>query len=190
MHGVAARAIRTVLTTVPDTESGARLCRALVAERLRWDTLAELGYRSAIGRTLERTRAAAVGVDREALERACRHARLRIREMFGALRDMEPAAVRALALGILRRMKDRGAIRNDVAVAWLAKGGSLWWLSRRPALQDFGPRSARPIFPVDVAGAGDGLEPLSSGASGRKSWYQAWIEKVLTPIDVFAATHD
>ena len=169
--------------------AGSRL-PALVAERLRWDTLAELGYRSAIGRTLERTRAAAVGVDREALERACRHARLRIREMFGALRDMEQAAVRALALGILRRMKDRGAIRNDVAVAWLAKGGSLWWLSRRPALQDFGPRSARPIFPVDVAGAGDGLEPLSSGASGRKSWYQAWIEKVLTPIDVFAATHD
>ena len=34
MHSVAARAIRTVLTTVPDTESGARLCRALVAERL------------------------------------------------------------------------------------------------------------------------------------------------------------
>ncbi|MDE0082758.1 MAG: divalent-cation tolerance protein CutA [Gammaproteobacteria bacterium] len=29
-----ARAIRTVLTTVPDTESGARLCRALLAERL------------------------------------------------------------------------------------------------------------------------------------------------------------
>ena len=47
---------------------------ALVAQRLRWDTLAELGYRSTIGRTLERTRAAAVGVDREALERACRHA--------------------------------------------------------------------------------------------------------------------
>ncbi len=50
------------------------------AERLRWDTLAELDYRSAIGRTLERTRAAAVGADREALERACRGAHLRIRE--------------------------------------------------------------------------------------------------------------
>ena len=31
---MAARAIRTVLTTVPDTESGARLCRALLDERL------------------------------------------------------------------------------------------------------------------------------------------------------------
>ena len=34
--------------------AGSRLPEA-VAERLRWDTLAELGYRSAIGRTLERT---------------------------------------------------------------------------------------------------------------------------------------
>ena len=34
MHGLAAGAIRTVLTTVPDTESGATLCRALLAERL------------------------------------------------------------------------------------------------------------------------------------------------------------
>ena len=80
---------------------GSRLPGA-VAERLRWDTLAELGYRSTIGRTLERTRAAAVGVDREALERACGGAHLRIREQFGALRDLAPALVRSLLLGVLR----------------------------------------------------------------------------------------
>ena len=169
--------------------AGSRL-PTLVAQRLRWDTLAELGYRSAIGRTLERTRAAAVGVDREALERACHDAHLHIREQFGTLRDTELAVVRALALGVLRRMKERGAIRSDVTSAWLAKGGGRWWLSRQPALQDFGPRSARPIFPVDAASAGDGLEALFSGTGGRKSWYQAWVEKVLTPVDPLAATHD
>ena len=162
----------------------------LVAQRLRWDTLAELGYRSAIGRTLERTRAAAVGVDREAFERACHRAHLRIREQFGALRDLEPAPVRALVLGILRRMKARGAFRNDITTSWVANGASRWWLSRQRALQDFGPRSARPIFPVDNIQGGDGLESLLPADGRRKSWYQAWVEKVLTPIDVFAATHD
>jgi len=168
---------------------------ALVARRLRWDTLAELGYGSAIGRTLERTRAAAVGVDSDALERACRAARLRIREAFGGLRDLEPAPVRALALGILRRMKDRGAVRGDLASAWLASGGSRWWLNRDRALQDFGRRSARPVFPADLSGASsggrrDGLEPLIAGRGRPKSWYQAWTEKVLTPIDVLTATRD
>ena len=169
--------------------AGSRLPGA-VAERLRWDSLAELGYRSAIGRTLERTRAAAVGVDREALEWACRNAHLRIREQFGGLRDLAPAAVRSLVLGILRRMKDRGAIRSDVAAAWLAAGGGRWWLSRQPALQDFGPRSARPVFPVDTPRAADGMEPLFSRNGGRKSWYQTWVERVLTPVDVLAATRE
>ena len=168
---------------------GSRLPEA-VAERLRWDTLAELGYRSAIGRTLERTRAAAVGADREALERACLGAHLRIREHFGALRDLSPAAVRSLLLGVLRRMKDRGAIRSDVAKAWLATGAGRWWLSRQPALQDFGPRSPRPIFPADPPRIGDGIEPLCSKNGGRKSWYQAWVERVLTPVDVLAATRE
>ena len=176
---------------------------ALVARRLRWDTLAELGYGSAIGRTLERTRAAAVGVDRDALERACREARLRIREAFGGLRDLGPAPV--LALGILRRMKDRGAIRDGdgLASAWLAWGGGRWWLNRDRALQDFGRRSALPVFPADVSGASgrgdgggvggrgrDGLEPLLAGPGRPKSWYQAWAEKVLSPIDVLTATRD
>ena len=169
--------------------AGSRLPEA-VAERLRWDTLAELGYRSAIGRTLERTRASAVGVDRDALERACRNAHLRLREKFGAMRDLAPAAVRSLVLGVLRRMKDRGAIQSDVAKAWLAAGGGRWWLTRQPALQDFGPRSARPIFPVDTPHAADGIEPLCSRNGGRKSWYQAWAERVLTPVDVLAATRE
>ena len=169
--------------------AGSRLPDA-VAQRLRWDTLGELGYRSAIGRTLERTRAAAVGVDREALEEACRSASLRIREKFGAMRDLAEAAVRSLVLGILRRMKDRGAIRSDVATAWLATGAGRWWLSRQPALQDFGPRSARPIFPVDTPHAGDGIEPLFSRNGRRRSWYQAWVERVLTPVDVLAATRE
>ena len=51
---------------------------ALVARRLRWDSLAELGYRSTIGRTLERTRAVAVGVDRDALDRTCEAAHVRL----------------------------------------------------------------------------------------------------------------
>ena len=169
--------------------AGSRLPEA-VAERLRWDTLAELGYRSAIGRTLERTRASAVGVDREALEQACRNAHLRIREKFGAMRDLAPAAVRSLVLGVLRRMKDRGAIRSDVTRAWLATGAGCWWLTRQPALQDFGPRSARPIFPVDAPHTADGIEPLCSRNGGRKSWYQTWVERVLTPVDVLAATRE
>ena len=149
----------------------------VVADRLRWETLAELGYRSTIGRTLERTRAAAVGVDRERFERAAARAYLRVREEFGSLRGITEETVRALLLGILRRMRERGAIWSARNERFLATGASIRWLSRQLPLQEFGRRSARPVFPADGV-SGDGLEPLAGGGQ-RRSWYRAWTEKML-----------
>ncbi len=160
----------------------------LVARRLRWEVFAEFGHRSTIGRTLERTGAAAVGVDRERFADACDEARERIREI-GGLREVETAAVRALLLGILRRMRSRGAIWSDLVERFLAKGASRWSLTRQVALQDFGRRSAMPVFPADRAARGDGLEPLH-GRKPRRSWYEEWAIKVLSPLDLLSATHD
>ena len=160
----------------------------LVARRLRWEVFAEFGHRSTIGRTLERTRAAAVGVDRERFDSACGEARDRIREI-GGLRDVDPDAVRSLLLGILRRMKNRGAIWSDLVERFLANGASRWSLTRQVALQDFGPRSPLPVFPADRAARGDGLEPLH-GRTSRPSWYEKWVIKVLSPLDPLSATHD
>ena len=154
----------------------------IVARRMRWDTLAELGYASTIGRTLERTRAAAVGVEHTALDQACTAAGVRIREEFEQFRDLGSGEVRALVLGIVRRMKDRGAIDSDLVADFLAAGGSRWRLGHDLALQEFGPRSALPIFPADRA-AGDGIEEVTA-----KSWYRIWTEKILAPIEPLAAT--
>ena len=163
---------------------------ALVERRMRWDALAELGYRSTIGRTLERTRAVAVGVDHDAFTRGCEAAHVRIREEIGSLRDLPAEPVRALVLGLLRRMKDRGAIRSEVTERYVADGGNQWQLTRDRALQDFGRRSAVPVFPAEQAGGrgNRGLEPLAQRGQGARSWYQRWVEKVLTPFDPLAAT--
>ena len=163
---------------------------ALVERRMRWDALAELGYRSTIGRTLERTRAVAVGVDRDVFTRGCEAAHVRIREEIGSLRDLPAEPVRALVLGLLRRMKDRGAIRSEVTERYVADGGNQWQLTRDRALQDFGRRSAVPVFPAEHAGSrgNRGLEPLAQRGQGTRSWYQRWVEKVLTPFEPLAAT--
>ena len=149
----------------------------LVADRLRWETLAELGHKSTIGRTLERTRAAAVGVDRERFERAAASAHRRLREEFGSLRGITTETVRALLLGILRRLRERGAIRSDGNDRFLGKGASIRWLSGQLPLPEFGRGSPRPVFPTDGA-SGDGLEPLAGGGT-RRSWYRVWTERML-----------
>ena len=138
---------------------------------MRWDALAELGYRSTIGRTLERTRAVAVGVDHDAFTRGCEAAHVRIREEIGSLRDLPAEPVRALVLGLLRSMKDRGAIRSEVTERYVADGGNQWQLTRDRALQDFGRRSALPVFPAEQAGSrgNRGLEPLAQRGQGTLS---------------------
>ena len=165
----------------------------LVAERLRWETLAELGYRSTIGRTLERTHAAAVGVDRERFERAAAEAHLGLREEFGNLRNVTVDTVRALLLGILRRMRERGAIWSSLNERFLENGASFRWLNyqyeRQRALQRFGSRSARPLFPADGV-SGDGIEPLVGGSGQRRSWYRGWTEKTLAQPPLTLAFQD
>ena len=164
--------------------AGSRLL-SLVHRRVRWDTLAELTFGAAIGRTLERTQVAAVGFDADALELACAMASVRIREEFGELRAIDEPCVRALVLGVLRRMKDRGAVASPLFGSYLASGGNPYAI-RDLALPDFGPRSTLPVFPAPAAD-GHGVEAL---AGTRGSWYRAWAEKVLTPVHVLAARRD
>ena len=164
--------------------AGSRLL-SWVQRRVRWDTLAELTFGATIGRTLERTRVAAVGFDREALNRACEAAAARIREEFGELRAIDDLHVRSLVLGVLRRMRDRGAVESPLFGGYLRSGGNPFAI-RDIALQDFGPRSALPVFPAPAADR-HGVEAL---AGPRKSWYQTWVEKVLTPVNVLAATRN
>ena len=161
----------------------------LVAERLAWETFAELGYRSAIGRTLERTRTVAVGLDGDAFAQALEAASQRLREHFEPFRELPPESTKALLLGILRRMKDRGAFRTSLTEAYIAKGGNPYaTLSRNIALQDFGPRSALPVFPAIRPLREPGLELISRHGRGARPWYQKWVEKVLTPFNSLAAT--
>ena len=158
---------------------------SVVQRRVRWDALAELTFGAAIGRTLERTHTAAVGVDRDALEHASKKVLIRIRDEFGELRTIDDLHVRSLVLGILRRMKDCGAVASPMLDGYLRSGGNPYAI-RDIALQDFGPRSALPVFPAPVAEK-DGVEAL---AGLRRSWYQTWVEKVLTPLNPLAATRD
>lgn len=159
---------------------------SLVQRRLRWDSLAEVTFAAAIGRTLERTQTVAVGFDEVALDQACEQTLVRLREEFGELREMRNDHARQLVLGILRRMKDRGAIRSVLFEGYLRNGGNPYAI-RDIALQEFGPRSALPVFPSSAGDYG-GVEALVGRQ--RRSWYQTWTEKVLTPVHVLAATRD
>ena len=156
----------------------------LVKRRLRWDAHAEFTFAGSIGRTLERTQTAAVGFDPAAVSHACDSLLRQIPEEFGELRDLQEVHVRSLVMGVLRRMKDRGAVESPTLVGYLRSGGNPFAIGDR-ALQSYGPRSGLPVFPAPI-GDDRGVEGITSR---RKSWYQTWVEKVLSPVHLLAATN-
>ena len=162
-------------------ESKSRL-HARVVNRLEWEALAEVGFASSIAHSLERARVAAAGPDIAALVSACNTAALRIREEISELAEVETQHVQWVALGVLRRMKDRGAIFSDRVegvAGFLASGGNRWALTRNLALPEFGPTTPCPVFPSDSdrPASANGIESLVT--QGGASWYQRWVERVL-----------
>ena len=91
---MAARVIRTVLTTVPDTESGAGLCRALLAQRLIACGTVLPGARSIYrweGRVAEEAEAFVI----------LKTARSRVAELMRTIRRLHPYDVpEVLVLGV------------------------------------------------------------------------------------------
>lgn len=157
---------------------------SLVEQRLQWEALAEFGFASSITRSLERTYAAAVGPEVTRLTAAQSEATLRVREELEQLSEIDEQSVLWVALGLLRRMKNSGAIWSDNVDAihrFVAGRFSRWTLNNNLALPEYGPGTPVPLFPCegDVPTKSDGLEPLVRPGGG--SPYQRWVAKVLQP---------
>ena len=149
---------------------------ASIANRLEWEVLAEFGYRSRIGRSLERTATAALGFHLEAIQRAADKARQVLAEEVGFLRDLEQGEVESFILGFLLHLKSRGAIYHPFMDNYIETGGTYFLLTRQTYLPGFGPGAPLPrmLISADRHSVFDTLE-LARG----KSWYQIWCEKTL-----------
>jgi len=80
-----------------------------IAKRMEWEVLAEFGYRARIGRSLEQTMTAAMGLRMKPIERVASELLLPLQEEFG-LRHISKAELIHFLLGLLVYMKQRGAM--------------------------------------------------------------------------------
>ena len=147
-----------------------------ISKRLEWEVLAEFGYRSRIGRSLERTETAALGFNREAVGRAVATARGILAEEIGSLRDLTHEELEQFVLGLLLHLKSRGAIYHRFLQIYIENDGKYFLLTRQTYLPGFGPGAPVPRF-LTSAGKHAVFDTLES--SRGRNWYQLWVEKVL-----------
>lgn len=155
-----------------------------VSQRLRWDALTELGLRSRIGRTLERSAVAVIQPDPAALNSCARTLLKHWQEELGQCRDLQLAQVQAFLLGFLHRLRQHGAFYDPVLESYVHDGGTIFLLKRVPWLPGYG-FSARPPAALTLAPVSSSFQNLVGGGS---QWYQHWFNKTIAAGDEFFAS--
>ncbi|MFW5710787.1 MAG: DEAD/DEAH box helicase [Spirochaetota bacterium] len=159
-----------------------------IDRRLLWDITAELGYRSHIGRTLERSGAVAVFFDTEKLDAAVAAASRRLAEEIGAFRAVPAAFVRRFILGLLRKIRIQGGILNRHTRPYVKNGGQPYHLgginTSDHTVLPHGKFTRMPTFLSNSSY--DRFDSLPHNQRGEHHWYARWSRQVfrnLTALD-------
>jgi len=142
----------------------------LIRERMLWQALEDLGWRSQVGRSLNRLGIAAVGWPLERANQAANAWAKTVDNTLGYRIDAEPA--NGLMLGLMQHLVGLGAFGLDDLGAYRQKFGKTYLLTFLNYAPPIGPASPRPKFPASAKG--EGYEPVSH-ASAAQSWYERWL---------------
>jgi len=147
-----------------------------INKRLVWEALSEVGIRSLIGRSLERTGVATIHWTPGFIEEAARLLVGQSRESMGY--ELPMASAEHMLWGIALRMKRQGAIFDPLMGGYIENGGDWFLLSRKNLsfMPDIGNYSILPRFPGEVAEKGlDRLLP-----NKQSNWYSRWVQQFMT----------
>ncbi|MCK8601856.1 DEAD/DEAH box helicase [Desulfoferrobacter suflitae] len=151
-----------------------------VKKRIGWEILSEYGFRSRIGRTLEKSGSSVACSDGDLLDKVISDALLRLRNEIGGLEGLDERTLRVLILGLLSRLKQQGAVWHPVLCGYVEHWGNIFLLNRIPWMAGFGMNARAPAFLTSRRG--NRFELLFGGGSGRLTWYEAWAAKCFTPV--------
>ena len=146
-----------------------------VKRRLHWEFLVELGLRSQVGRSLERTGVAMLSWDPNFIKTASLALLDNCQNLLGQTLSIEQAE--QVLWGITIRLKRKGAIYDPMLQGFAEAGGD-WYLISRNHLRympNLGSHSLLPKFPAEDKEKG--LEQLIPKTGDN--WYTRWLTLAL-----------
>lgn len=146
--------------------------------RMEWETYAEFGFNSLIGRTLEKTGSSSVFFDSERIQRAFNDMKLWLSQNDISETIEESAWTRFTHL-VLHRIRQRGALAHVYLNKFREGGFRLWdlnWMkdSRHYLNPKFGPRSRLPKLLTNESSR-DNL--LDTTRARNTNWFHAYFKK-------------
>jgi hypothetical protein len=145
--------------------------------------LNEYGFNARIGRTLEKTGSSVAHVDPEPMEAMAGRMRTCLRNEIGGLRNLDAHTLKAFLSGFVAHMKDQGAILHEALGEYMEGWGNTFLLKKIPWMPKFGPKTRAPAFLTTARRYR--FDQLFNATSNRRTWYEAWLIKCLSPINPF-----
>lgn len=151
----------------------------LIAQRLDWEVVAEVGLRTNLGGSLERTATCAISLNSELLEPALNQLQEQLRNEIGGLENLDKTTLHRFLLGLIHHLRQRGGILHAVAENYISSGGKPFRLQQRLFMPGFGPSSLTPVYFVQNGGFFPGFEILIK-PSGKATWCENWAFKLFS----------
>lgn len=150
----------------------------MVEKRLRWELATEFGFRSRIGRTLEKSGVSIGYISPRQISEAAEELTQYLHEKSGGFGSIGREVLEPFLLGLLHRLRTGGGVFQNVLELYVKEGGNTWHLNKEDWMPGFGKAGRAPtFFTMGSAQPGRHERVVSTGSS--PSWLQRWASKVL-----------
>ena len=102
-----------------------------VKSRVELEIYYEYGFNSRIGRTLEKSNASMLSINKKDLESAIKNITVKVQNDFEELRTLNEEQVQKLVLGLLIKMKENGALYKAEIHGYIKTNGNSYMLSNK-----------------------------------------------------------
>ncbi|MBD2255447.1 DEAD/DEAH box helicase [Nostoc parmelioides] len=150
----------------------------LINKRLDWEVIAEIGLRTNLGASLERTDTCAIYLDSNLLNSACLNLLEQIRNEIGGLENLDQQTLLRFLLGLIYHLRLQGGILHSVTENYIESGGQTFRLQQPLFMPGFGPSSLAPVYFVQN-GNFPRFEALVR-PSGKVTWCENWAFKLFS----------
>jgi DEAD/DEAH box helicase domain-containing protein len=150
-----------------------------VNKRIEWEIYTEYGFRTRIGRTLEKTSSSIAHVAPSLFDVLSQTLLEKLKNEFGGFENLDKKSLDLFVSGFLTHLKNRGAIYYDQLDSYMESWGKTFLINRIPWMPNFSINARTPAF-LTVKNT-NRFDSLFSRENSRMTWYESWADKCFSP---------
>jgi DEAD/DEAH box helicase domain-containing protein len=151
-----------------------------IEKRIEWEIFSEYGFRTRIGRTLEKTSSSIAHLNFDLLDNAFKQILEQLQNEIGGLKNLDKHTLKVFILGLLVHMKNQGSIYYQELNTFIERWGEPFIINRIPWMPNFSRNARTPAFLTTKRTYRFDL--LLRSRSSWMTWCESWADKCFSPL--------